>query len=82
MRYGKTSKKAIPINNLYNRCMKTLVTLSANANNDFDPSAQIDQLVLEVCKMYDPQDKDCDFEEIISRVAMNMVYGWTDQIPF
>lgn len=78
----KPSKKTIPINNLYNRCMTSLVTLSSNANKEFDPSTQVDQLVLEVSKKYDPLDKDCNLEEIISITALNMVYGWTDEIPF
>lgn len=82
MRSKKPSRKTIPINNLYNRCMRALVTMSSNSRNDFDPTERVDELVLEVCKQYDPMDKDCDLEEIISHLTMNMVYNWTDEIPF
>lgn len=78
----KSPAKRMPVNNLYSLCLLSLSAIASNANKDFDASLKIDELVLEVCKRYVPDNKDFDLEEIISRVAMNMVYGWTDEIPF
>lgn len=79
---AKKSHSRLPSNSIYNQCMFSLSTIASNANKEFDASEMVEELVLKVCREFAPNDKERRLEEIISRIAMNMVYEWTDDIPF
>lgn len=72
--------KQLPIrkDSLYNRCLYKMAELSTNANKELD-WAEVDRLVLEVSRHYVPGE---EVEALITHITTNIVYGFTDDIPF